>query len=92
MPRKKVVMTKREQLVQAVKKLNTLLQNREASTKDYFNGFEALFELIEQPWDVPLGELDPGYERAWREGYEQCMVDVVDAIADEWGVVVWMEG
>jgi hypothetical protein len=42
----------------------------------------AALELIDQPWDF-AGERDV---LIWREGYEQCMQDIVDAIADEWGV------
>lgn len=44
----------------------------------------ATFELIEQPWDFD-GRRDA---LIWREGYEQCMKDIVDAIADEWGVTL----
>jgi hypothetical protein len=42
----------------------------------------AAFELIDQPWDF-TGAKDV---LIWREGYEQCMKDIVDAIADEWDV------
>lgn len=42
----------------------------------------AAFELIDQPWDF-TGDKDV---LIWREGYEQCMKDIVDAIADEWSV------
>lgn len=44
----------------------------------------ATFELIDQPWDF-TGDKDV---LIWREGYEQCMKDIVDAIADEWGVAL----
>lgn len=73
-----------EEIQAAVKILNTYSQRGSASDKDYFNGFEAVFELIDQPW---VSEVDPGY----REGYEQCMSDIADAISDEWGVTVWFE-
>lgn len=46
--------------------------------------FVAAFELIDQPWDF-TGDKDV---LIWREGYEQCMQDIVDAIADEWGVAL----
>lgn len=42
----------------------------------------AAFELIDQPWPF-TGDKDV---LTWRDGYEQCMKDIVDAIADEWGV------
>ena len=44
----------------------------------------AAFELIDQPWD----STDDKDVLLWREGYEQCMKDIVDAIADEWGVLL----
>lgn len=44
----------------------------------------AAFELIDQPWEF-TGAKDV---LIWREGYEQCMKDIVDAIADEWGVAL----
>lgn len=44
----------------------------------------ASFELIDQPWDFS-GAKDV---LIWREGYEQCMQDIVDAIADVWGVTL----
>lgn len=44
----------------------------------------AAFELIDQPWDFS-GDREV---LVWREGYEQCMKDIVDAIADEWGVAL----
>lgn len=69
---------------EAVKILNFHLQNRNVSAREYFTGTEAIFELLDQPWD---SDVDP----VWLEGYEQCMVDIVDAIADEWGIVVWPE-
>jgi hypothetical protein len=42
----------------------------------------AALELIDQPWDFTGDKA----VLIWREGYEQCMQDIVDAIADEWGV------
>lgn len=42
----------------------------------------AAFELIDQPWEF-TGDKDV---LTWRDGYETCMKDIVDAIADEWGV------
>lgn len=69
---------------EAVKLLNVHLQNREVATREYFQGMEAIFELIDQPWE---SEVLP----EWREGYEQCMVDIVDALADEWSVPVWAQ-
>ena len=67
----------------AVKVLNEHLQQRNCSTRDYRLGYEALFELIDQDWTEV--EIDPAY----KDGYEHCMIDLVDAIADEWGIPVW---
>lgn len=69
---------------EAVKLLNVHLQNREVATKEYFAGMEALFELLDQPWE---SDVDP----AWLEGYEQCMLDFVDALADEWHLPIWSQ-
>lgn len=67
--------------------LNEALQTTAPSTKavpqPMRTGYEAVFELLAQPW-VDLDE-----ELAdWREGYETCIVDVLDAIADEWGIAL----
>ena len=43
---------------------------------------EGVLELIDQPWEFS-GDKDV---LTWRDGYETCMQDIVDAIADEWGV------
>lgn len=41
--------------------------------------FEAIFELVEADWnDMPEDMM------RWRQGYEQCMIDIIDAVADEW--------
>lgn len=45
--------------------------------------FEAVFELLELPWNDLPEDLT-----VWRRGYEQCMIDVISAIADEWGVAL----
>lgn len=49
-------------------------------------GVRSVLELISEPRD-----LDPPYSTklrraAWAEGYEQAMIDVIEALADEWGV------
>lgn len=44
-------------------------------------GYEAVFELIDNPWDEGSEE-----DQDFREGYEMCLLDVVDAIANVWGV------
>jgi hypothetical protein len=69
---------------QSVKVLNARLQNREVRWREYHKGMEAIFELLDQDW---VGDnLSP----EWVEGYEQCMVDIVDALGDEWGVILWL--
>lgn len=69
---------------ECVKLLNRKLQLRSldgVSTEDRKRALEAAFELIDNPWDE-------GSERDkdFREGYEMCLLDVVDAIANEWGI------
>lgn len=59
-----------------------LAASHDISRADLPEGFAAVFELIDQPWDF-TGDKEV---LIWREGYEQCMKDIVDAIADEWGV------
>lgn len=44
----------------------------------------AVMELIDQPWEFS-GDKDV---LTWRDGYETCMKDIVDAIADVWGVAL----
>lgn len=81
MPIKKV--SKLDQVHRAVRILNTHMQKgyHSVGPEQLVDGLAATFELIEQPWDVP--------DSLWRQGYEQCMIDFVDALADEWGVSVW---
>lgn len=74
-----------DEVQEAVKILNRHLQLRNVSTQEYFKGFEATFELLGAGW--ASSNIDP----IWREGYEQCMTDIVDALSDEWGVPVWFE-
>jgi hypothetical protein len=62
-----------------VKVLNERLQNREVALQEAWPAFEAVFELVDMPW---TGDEDPD----WREGYETCVLDVVEHIAQAWGV------
>ena len=75
-----------EEVREAVLILKEHLVLRNVSTREYFTGFEAVFELISSDWSTDV-EIDP----VWREGYEQCMTDMIDAVSDEWGVPVWYE-
>jgi hypothetical protein len=52
---------------------------RNVSTVEAREGYEAVFELVDMPW---TGDEDP----EWREGYETAVLDVVEAIAQAWGV------
>jgi len=47
---------------------------------DREEAFAAIFELIDQPWEFS-GDPDV---LTWRDGYETCMKDIVDAVADVW--------
>lgn len=58
-----------------------LIQDRSVSTKESRLGYEAAFDLMETDWSDMSSEM-----AMYREGYEQCLLDIVDAIADEWGV------
>lgn len=69
-------------LKECVRLLVSALHDPDLDRKDFAEALAASFELIDQPWDF-TGDKDV---LVWREGYEQCMQDIVDAIADEWGV------
>jgi hypothetical protein len=71
-------------LKECVRLLVNALHDPDLDRKDLAEGHAAAFELIDQPWEFS-GAKDV---LIWREGYEQCMKDIVDAIADEWGVVL----
>lgn len=70
-----------EHLEQCVKELNAAAK-RGRTTEELELGYEAVFELLVEDWE-PTGDKE---ELTWREGYEQCLQDVCDAIAQEWGV------
>lgn len=78
-------MTTGEHLARCVKTLNENLQNDPpppvARAIEFADAFEAIFELIDQPWEDLAEDM-----KLWHQGYEQCMLDICDAIADEWGV------
>lgn len=73
-----------EHLKECVRLLTHALHDREdgPSCTEKREALVAAFELIEQPWDFS-GDKEV---LTWRDGYETCMKDIVDAIADEWGV------
>lgn len=74
-----------EHVTKCVKILNEALQKsaRTFGKNPMASGYEAIFELAPQEWvDKTEGIED------WVEGYEQCLFDIVDAIADEWGVAL----
>lgn len=70
---------------QCVRLLNKALQVTTPSTRTLpqpmRNGYEAIFELVDVPWDEHTED-----DGLFREGYETCLLDVVDAIAQAWGV------
>jgi hypothetical protein len=71
---------------QCVKMLNEYLQNRsrhlvQEELQEDVDSFEALFELVDMPWDEG-SEKDVDF----REGYETAVLDMVEAIAHVWGV------
>lgn len=65
---------------QCVKLLNEHLQELPAKGV-LSSSIEAVFELIDLPWDEGT-EKDVDF----REGYETCLLDIVGAVANEWGV------
>jgi hypothetical protein len=68
-----------EHLRECAKELN--VQLRGTNTRRRSEAFRAVFELLGHDWaDLPEDML------LWRRGYEQCMIDVIESIADEWGV------
>lgn len=71
---------------QCVKLLNERLHTRsrhlvQEGLQEDGDAFEAVFELVELPWDEGT-EKDADF----REGYETAVLDIVEAIANEWGV------
>lgn len=76
-----------EHVHRCVKLLNEALQTTAKSTPSHpqpiRDGYEAVFELIDVPWD-DLAESDV----IFREGYETCLLDIVDAVAAAWGVIL----
>jgi uncharacterized metal-binding protein YceD (DUF177 family) len=63
------------------KELNVQLRGTNARRR--VEALRAVFKLSEAEWaDLPEDML------LWRRGYEQCMIDVIEAIADEWGVAL----
>jgi len=77
-----------EHVTKCVKLLNKHLQNRSRhmsmeEVPEDVSAFESVFELISVPWDA-IHEDD----QEWREGYETCLLDVVDHIAQAWGITL----
>lgn len=73
---------------QCVKLLNEHLQTRsrhlvQEGLQEDSNGFESVFELMELPWDEGTEE-----DVDFREGYETCLLDIANAIANEWGITL----
>jgi len=66
-----------------VKQLAAWLKNDEPGDEELERGYEATFELIDLPWDDHTED-----DGLFREGYETCLLDIVNAIADEWGVTL----
>lgn len=73
-----------DHLKQCVKALAEALHDPDLDRADLAEGIAASLELIEQPWEFS-GDKEV---LTWRDGYETCMKDIVDAIADEWGVTL----
>src|SRR5688500_19118843 len=62
-------------LKECVLRLVVGLHDPDLDRKDLAEALAAAFELIDQPWEF-TGAKDV---LIWREGYEQCMQDIVDA-------------
>lgn len=75
-----------------VKLMNEYLQSRsrhlvQEGLQEDSDAIEAVFELVDMPWDEQHQDTEEAENYAlFREGYETCMLDVVEAIANEWGV------
>lgn len=46
-------------------------------------GYEAVFELVDLPWDEHTEE-----DGLFREGYETALQDIVNAIGEAWGFTI----
>ena len=68
-----------EHLEQCVQILREALATTSGVMMD---GYESIFALIELHWE-PTKDRD---ELTWREGYEQCMTDICEAIGQEWEI------
>lgn len=68
----------------AVKLLNEHLQSRRGNPVivDH-QAFEAVFELVDLPWDDHTEE-----DGLFREGYEVALQDIVNAIGEAWGLTI----
>lgn len=68
-----------------VKLLNKALQTTNPSTPTFpqpmRDAFEAVFELVELPWDEGTEQ-----DLDFREGYEMALQDIVEAIAQAWKI------
>jgi hypothetical protein len=53
----------------------------ERNVQNCDGALDAVFQLVDMPWDE-LAEDD----KLFREGYETAVLDVVEAIANEWGI------
>jgi hypothetical protein len=79
-----------EHVNECVKLLNERLQDSELKgislslrRKQLVEALRSVFELVDLDWETQTGDKA---ELFFREGYEQCLVDVCEAIAQEWDV------
>jgi hypothetical protein len=74
------------------KELTGLTHDVELEDSEMREGLRAVLDLAtaeEERWDPPG---DTARDRElWRSGYEQCMADIVEALADVWQVEVTTE-
>lgn len=69
-------------LARCVERLHHNLTHGYVDTGEMERSLEAVLQLLVVGWEVDAD----GEDAIWREGYEQCLLDVVEAMASEWGV------
>lgn len=73
-----------------LKAVNKATYDPELTEEDLREGLRSVLELLadKDTYSDPPEELDRNEGSLWQWGYEQAMHDVLEALADEWGVTL----
>ena len=69
-----------------LRQVNRATHDQDLTEEDLREGARSVLELLSDRELLDPPGATPGRREAWVRGYEQCMVDIVEALADEWGV------